>query len=593
MTGEQDTLQGASVLTHLEGSAAAEISDAKSAIEAEAAAWAHVRQSQALMRADRFKEALAEARCGQAADPRNADCRMLQSEALLALEDFEGAEQGLRQACEAFPEHAQLWALLSTASWNIGRHDAALTAIDRALALVPKAHFATQKGWMLFKRGELARAEIILRDAIARSPACPSAHRILTHVYKVWERWAEGAATSERACAEDPADFDMRESWAYCLLVAGRPREAITVIEDGLQMFGAAPDAFQLLMRKAEAHRQLGDVNGAIDAVASAVALRPDDEAALGQLSYMLATEGRFTLARRYQTRLLELQARQLPERLVEGLEMIWERARVADVDPAALKWAWELADQSAWDRAEWETAAAWGKEANLLLRHWWQAAPEKIDQMDALLDKPDLSEFFATSLHGGSCILVGAHVGPTAAALNLFQTTNRPFRTFGSADRDRANGATVIPVMSNSVATMRAHVNWVKSGAIIGLMGDASLARETLSVEFLRRRVELPVWVPRLIQACKSSSLWCCPLWRDGRIVLELERLPDPLEGEPRNAWTQRWFSAYLDKLERVMRGRPENLVLFAGIWGNVNSTVLERRKQLAKGRRLSVVGC
>src|SRR5262249_11254720 len=195
---------------------------------------AHVRQAQALMQAGRAAEALVAARLGLSADPQNVDCRVLQGEALLALTDFAAAEDALRRSCEAFPDHVRLWELLATASWSLGRPDAALAAIDRAWARAPMAHLATHKGWMLLKRGEPARAETVLRDAIERFPERASACQLLTQVYKAWERWDDGAAAAERACAEDAGNFDMWESWAACLIAARRPREASAVIDDAL-----------------------------------------------------------------------------------------------------------------------------------------------------------------------------------------------------------------------------------------------------------------------------------------------------------------------------------------------------------------------
>jgi len=38
-----------------------------------------------------------------------------------------------------------------------------------------------------------------------------------------------------------------------------------------------------------------------------------------------------------------------------------------------------------------------------------------------------------------------------------------------------------------------------------------------------------------------------------------------------------------YLENLEAVMRGRPEDLGLFPGIWSNVNPAVLHERQQQA----------
>lgn len=330
-----------------------------------------------------------------------------QSEASLTHEDFVRAERNLRQTCEDLPDQPWPWELLATASWNIGKREAALTAIDRALALAPSGRLAVHKGWMLAQNGALARAEATLIDAIARFPDCKSAYRNLTQVYKKWERWAVAADMAERACAEDPTDFDMRESWASCLIAAERQHDAMTVIEDGLKLFDTAPALFQLLMLKASAHEQLDDVDRAIDAVASAVELLPDNEAALEKLCHLMANKSRRRSdAQKFLVRLRESEARQLPERLSDGLGQIWERTREIQLDEEAVEWAWELADKSVWDRGRWQAAAAWGKEASLLLRRWRETVPvSQVNQIDELVDKPDLSKLLAasTGAMGGS----------------------------------------------------------------------------------------------------------------------------------------------------------------------------------------------
>jgi hypothetical protein len=278
----------------------------------------------------------------------------------------------------------------------------------------------------------------------------------------------------------------------------------------------------------------------------------------------------------------------ELPERLADGLDALWQRTRDIVLDEAAVEWAWELADQSAWDWPEWRSAAAWGKGARMLLRHWWQTAPSReLSQIEALVDKPDLRDVLAATVESGTCVLAGAHVGPTGGAVDLFQRGNRSFHTLGNADRARAGDATLIPIMSNPVATLRTLVSRVRGAGMIGLMADAAISQNTVEIDFLDRRVTLPLQAPRLVQQYRLPSFWCCPLWRRGRIMIELERLPDPSKHEPRDAWCRRWFAAYLSRLEKVMRGPPENLGLFSGIWGNVNATVLQQREKTTEARR------
>ncbi len=530
-----------------------------------------------------------------AEDPTDFDMRESWASCLVAAgrphEAVTVIEAGLKllDAAPAPPHYElRLWELLATASWSIGRREAALGAIDRALALAPNGPLAVQKGWMLCQNGELARAEATLIDAIDRFPGCKSAYRNLTQVYKSWERWTAAAEMAERACAEDPADFDMRESWASCLVAADHPNEAMAVIEAGLKLFDAAPALFHLLMLKATAHEQLDDVDRAIDAVARAVELLPDNEAALEKLCHLMANKSRRGDAQQFLIRLRESQARQLPERLSDGLARIWERTSEVQLDGEAVEWAWELADKSIWDRGRWQAAAAWGKEASLLLRRWRETMPApQVRQIDELVDQPDLSKPLAASTDGRACFLIGAHVGPSAAGVSFFASSSQRFRRLRSADRGRLDNDTGIEAIPNSVSTVRAIANEIKNGGMIGIMADEIIyAANRLRMEFLGRPVELPAPVPRLIQRFNGASFWCCPLWSDGRITFQLEQLPDPVDDEPAEMWSRRWFAAYLSKLEGVMRGRPENLGLFSGIWGNVNMTALrerQRAKQMA----------
>jgi hypothetical protein len=67
-----------------------------------------------------------------------------------------------------------------------------------------------------------------------------------------------------------------------------------------------------------------------------------------------------------------------------------------------------------------------------------------------------------------------------------------------------------------------------------------------------------------------RVPSLWWQPLWKDGRIIMEIERLPDPQSGDNFDTWFERWSAAYLERLGKVMRGDPENLNLPLSIWQN-----------------------
>lgn len=410
---------------------------------------------------------------------------------------------------------------------------------------------------------------------------------IAEHIHAAWMQGATAAAAAEQACAADPGNCDLRMHWIACLLEANRPDEALTAAEYALYSFVGTAESFQLLMQKAEALHRLDNPAASIEVLAAALELRPEDELALEKICFLCLSIGRRESARPYQMRLQAIQERSLPDRLTDALAGIWERTADIELDPRAVEWAWELADRSVWERDAWQAAAAWGKEANLLLRRWWQTAPaNKLRQIDELVDKPDISGFLDASFERGTCFLVGAHVGPTAAALNLFSPGNRLFRTLGSPDRGRRDDDTLIALTPDPFPAMRKLLDHLKNGATIGMMADTPYSREYLPTEFLGRYIELSTQVPKLLRRYAAASFWCCPLWRDGRITIELARLPDPVDDEAFGAWYRRWFAAYLAKLEAVMRSRPENLVLFSGIWAHINPTAVSLRHNMRNRR-------
>jgi hypothetical protein len=366
---------------------------------------------------------------------------------------------------------------------------------------------------------------------------------------------------------------------ARVLIESGQLEAAINATGDALACGPPSEQAFQLLLIRTEAHRQLGQIAHAIDALSTAVELFPENENALERLTNLTAMVGHRD-ARRYRTRLLALQAKGLPARLSDGLKALWETARARPLNSLEMDWAWELADKPLWAKADWQVAATWGHDASRYLRRWWDSLPDKVDQIDELLDAPDLEPIAAAAHDGRPCLLVGAHVGPVSPGLKLLQSAFR-LKTLGTAGRDQLDTRSMLPVTANFFSVTRSLITEIRRGSVIAVMADAPLAREVLVTEFLGREVHLPAIVPRLIQAYTLPSFWCCPLWRGDRAIIEIERLPTSLPDEPPASWTNRWFSAYLAKVEKVMRGAPENLGLYSGIWANVDQSVVQARQR------------
>jgi lauroyl/myristoyl acyltransferase len=123
----------------------------------------------------------------------------------------------------------------------------------------------------------------------------------------------------------------------------------------------------------------------------------------------------------------------------------------------------------------------------------------------------------------------------------------------------------------SGGSQALRQAITEMSKGTLIGLAPETPDAKEALTFEFLGRKIALSALAPRLVWNQGAACIWWHALWRDGRIVIEAERLPDPERDEPELEWCRRWAAAYLERVACVMRGSPENLVL-RGIWSNAD---------------------
>ncbi len=395
-------------------------------------------------------------------------------------------------------------------------------------------------------------------------------HRIRRRLADGGEGEAE-AALLERMLAIGAADFSLRVRLVQLNVETGRTDHAQLLVEAWVAE--ADPERAEDWRRLARLRRTLDDADAEIGALLKAAALDAWDEDSLKRAFQLLQTLGRTEQARAVGRRLKQLQARRLRERLGEELDALKGRNAPPPVAPQVLDWAWSLADQAAWDPEAWRAAAGWGHQARELMRNWWLLGGEQTREIMAYIDPPDLTALREALAGGTGCVLAGGHFGPTGAAVQFFQACGLPFRTLGAAGRDQwdpEGDGTLIPIREDPLPALREAMRSVKAGTMIGLMADAPSIRDALEVQVNGRTVALSGFTPKLVWKLKVPSFWCAPLWRDDRIVIELDPLPSPEPGETFEPWARRWRLAYLVRLEAVMRGDPRNLGLGAGVWRN-----------------------
>jgi tetratricopeptide (TPR) repeat protein len=398
----------------------------------------------------------------------------------------------------------------------------------------------------------------------------------LAAFYRRHRRLDSTIAACKAGVAIDPRDIALRHLWLEALFSAGRLEEAGELIDVPLDVAGGPREAgaVALLIGVDRLASRAGRIDLALDALERALAIRPHSN----QLQVFILSRaeegGRPDRAAVYRERVREAVASGLPRRLGEGLAALWKTREREPLPPAAVEWAWSLADKSAWSFEAWRAELDWATRSRQLLRQWWSAAPGGgAAEIAELVDAPDLSELRAIQAEGKAQAMAGSHCGPTWAAVQIFQACGLSFRAMGATGLAQLNSddRTTITMREQRSATARELALEMKRGVLLGMLADQPErldGGDRVTVDFLGHRAALSSLPARLAQRYGCPTWWCLPLWKGERIVIELERLPDPERDEPEADWIQRWLRAYLAKLEPVMRGDPRNLDLTKGIW-------------------------
>ena len=528
-----------------------------------------------LLRQNKGQQALAAANAAIAANAREPRMHAALAHALLRLDRVAEARRELEKTTAEFVFDAPLQGLLAEALLKSGDTASAVRAIERAGELDPASQaYPTLKIVILCVVGEDDIPAMLMQRA--DQTALAALIRDMAGFFRRHNKLAAEAALQSCSLALLPDVLPLRIVRAERLIAAKQPAEARALLDESTVALESVPvdQAAWFLKTKANALKALKDRGGAIDELKKVLDFNPDDEAALRAL-YMLHQQlGNTNEMRSYARRLAGAGARKMPATLAQGLEALGEDTSAVNLEQDKLDWAWSVADQAKWQREPWISAVEWGRRADVLLRAWWLNLPERGGEIAALIDPPERGIGDLVQ-RGERCLSVTTHLGPIAGYVNTMQNCGRPFRGFGFAGPDQAIGdAPPMRIASNVVnraAALRELVDEIQNGTVIGFAQDTPDATEGLRFEFLGRTISVSTLVPRLAAKHGTASVWCQPLWRDGRIVIEFDRLPDPRDGEPSEQWCHRWCEAYLAKLETVMRGSPQNLNLGPGIWLNV----------------------
>ena len=147
------------------------------------------------------------------------------------------AESLYRQFLVIEPDHADATHLLGLIAHQLGRHEAAIELIARAVALNDKApHFHINLGAALSAAGRRDEAAASLRRALALNPDAAEAHNNLANTLEELGQIDEAVASYRRAVALRPSDAGMLYNLAAALLAGGDASEALAIARRALRI---------------------------------------------------------------------------------------------------------------------------------------------------------------------------------------------------------------------------------------------------------------------------------------------------------------------------------------------------------------------
>lgn len=503
----------------------------------------------------------------------------------------------------------------------LGRFDDAALEASGALAVTPHHRGAClEYVRALLAAGRIAEVCAFLDTAISQGVDDARLYALRGHALVLAGDFNGALASLQKAKVRNPGGKDHQLTSVVVLTALGQTDEAAALLgQDRFRIRRLAKFYDELLavqlrrgetalaarlkkdariiLTPASVHAGSGSVDHVPREKTEAVFERISADAAadvktLGSAYVLLRRAGLAQEAKCIGRRLNARTAESLPDNLAAALHDLRTSALPPSNKSPAVQWAWELADKTRWTYGAWSEAVGWGSAAYRLVRDVVANAPERTDELLALTNIPDTSAFQSLDPNRG-CLVVSSHLGPAPAGVSYLRSFLN-MRVYGGAGAEPSgeNDEPIrIDAIGHPVAALRELIRELKSGRLVALAADCPRPGEsTLEQPFLGRTVSLPTKPTRLIWANGLQSVMFQARWVDERITIEVERLPDAIEGEGFAEWQRRWIAIYLGKLATIMQGEPENLSGCSdGIWENVDTQL---RSAIRSARRYGVAG-
>ena len=232
--------------------------------------------------------------------PRFLDARMALGLVLADQGDMGGAEREFAAAVEIDPKSVDALYRLARVNMEQRRSKAAIGRLRRVLEIQPGNVAARLLlGLAYSNNGETEKAVAVLGELVEAHPNHFEGRFNLAAAYAKAERYPEAAEQYRLALQLDPEDHSARLGAAKALANSKRHQEVIDVTESGFETPFSEAEAFEILVVRGIAFRELGRFEQAEEALRQAAARQPRDAEVHYNLGVVLARQRKLEPARR------------------------------------------------------------------------------------------------------------------------------------------------------------------------------------------------------------------------------------------------------------------------------------------------------
>ena len=252
-----------------------------------------------LVKAGRGPEAHERARALVNASPQDPDAHFTLGLAL-SEQDVDEAIKSFRRVLDLAPRHALARYNLALVLKRADRPRDAIEELTRAIEIEPRAEAHYTLGVIYWQQGELGRAEVALRAAIAADPAYVDAHHTLGAVLAARRQWTPAIEALRRALELRPDLTSARYTLARVLRQAGDERGGRTELAeaDRLRRRGELEQEASVWTATGTQNLERGDAAAAVEHFRRAITIFETYAPAHYQLGRALAKRGQLEAAR-------------------------------------------------------------------------------------------------------------------------------------------------------------------------------------------------------------------------------------------------------------------------------------------------------